>query len=229
MSIPFEAFFRRVSEKTGIGTQMELARALGVNRSAITQAKNRDAVPQKWVLALSRKFAVSPDWLEFGEGACDTVSKNALLEAKHLTMPETPWQTILVPKVRATLCAGGGSFELEAVPVAEHPMPRSWLARMGNPEAMVFMDVIGNSMEPGIRDGDMVLVDQAFTDPAPKVILAVGYEDAIFLKRVQKRPNGLALLSDNTDYAPMEIMGDEMASFRVIGKVVWLCRDCRYA
>ena len=34
---------------------------------------------------------------------------------------------------------------------------------MGSPKSMVFMDVVGSSMEPGILDGDMVLVDQSAT------------------------------------------------------------------
>ncbi|MBG3875510.1 bacteriophage CI repressor, partial [Desulfovibrio oxamicus] len=53
---------------TDITTQQALARVLGVNRSAITQAKNRDAIPQKWILRLSRVYALSPDWLEYGRG-----------------------------------------------------------------------------------------------------------------------------------------------------------------
>ena len=46
MRIPFTTFFERLLQATDITTQMDLARALGVNRSAITQAKLRDAVPQ---------------------------------------------------------------------------------------------------------------------------------------------------------------------------------------
>lgn len=228
MNISFDAFYQRVRESTDISTQMELARALGVNRSAVTQAKNRDAVPMKWILTLSRQYGVSPDWLEFGTGTPKkSLEKSALVSA--FPLPTVEHETIMVPKVRATLCAGGGSFELEAVPVAEHPLPRTWLSRMGSPDAMVFMDVIGNSMEPVIRDGDMVLVDQSATDPAAKAILAVGYEDAIYIKRLEKQANGIVLLSDNLDYAPMRVAGDELQSFRIIGKVVWLCRDCRYS
>lgn len=233
MVIPFDAFFHRVAESTDITTQMDLARALGVNRSAITQAKLRDAVPSKWILALSRRYGLSPDWLEFGtkNPKHQQAPQKAIHDAQRLplVLPDVSLETVLVPKVRATLCAGGGSLELEAVPVSEHPLPRAWLSRMGQPNAMVFMDVIGNSMEPGIRDGDMVLVDQSRTEMAARTVLAVGYDDAIFIKRLEKRPNGLAMLSDNPEYAPVEIAGDEMASFRVIGKVVWLCRDCRYA
>ena len=228
-TIPFDAFFRRVSERTDIATQMDLARVLGVNRSAITQAKTRDAVPPKWILSLSRQYGLSPDWLEFGR---DNAEKRIAPKYKPLPpviLPDTALETVMVPKVRATLCAGGGSLELEAVPVAEHPLPRAWLSRMGSPSAMVFMDVIGNSMEPGIRDGDMVLVDQSQNDIVPRTILAVGHEEAIFIKRLEKRTNSLVMLSDNPDYAPVAVRGDELDSFRVIGKVVWLCRDCRYA
>ncbi|MDL2209976.1 helix-turn-helix domain-containing protein [Desulfovibrio sp. OttesenSCG-928-O18] len=228
MVIPFDAFFQRVCESTDVATQMDLARALDVNRSAITQAKNRDAVPSKWILALSRRYNLSPDWLEYGKGEFGKKAP-ASIPGQILPLPEAGLETVMVPKVRATLCAGGGSFELEAVPVSEHPLPRAWLSRMGSPNAMVFMDVIGNSMEPGIRDGDMVLVDQAAVEPTAKSILAVGYEDAIYIKRLERQANGFLLVSDNPDYAPIRVAGDEMASFRVIGKVVWLCRDCRYA
>lgn len=227
MVIPFDAFFHRVMASTDIATQMDLARALKVNRSAITQAKTRNAVPPKWILALSRQYALSPDWLEFGVKTLEAT--RPAVQPKALELPEVSLETVMVPKVKATLCAGGGSLELEAVPVSEHPLPRAWLSRMGQPSAMVFMDVIGNSMEPGICDGDMVLVDQSRTEMMQKTILAVGYEEAIFIKRLEKRPNGLAMLSDNPDYAPMEVVGDELHSFRIIGKVVWLCRDCRYA
>ena len=229
MAIPFDAFFRRVSESTDITTQMGLADALGVNRSAITQAKTRNAVPQKWILTLSRRYALSPDWLEFGTGKVGQKTAPVEQPSKTLILPEVSLETVIVPKVKATLCAGGGSLELEAVPVSEHPLPRTWLSRLGSPSAMVFMDVIGNSMEPGIRDGDMVLVDQSFKEIAPKAILAVGYDEAIYIKRLEKRPEGVLMISDNSDYAPVTVAGDELDSFRVIGKVVWLCRDCRYA
>ena len=235
MTIPFDTFFNRVMRHTGICTQMELARALKVNRSAITQAKNRNAVPQKWLLALSRQYGISPDWLEFGMGQpalpTNTVSgkSGTILALPAIPVATAVSDTVFIPKVKATLCAGGGSFELEAIPVSEHPFPRAWLSRMGSPNAMVFMDVIGNSMEPGIRDGDMVLVDQSRNEFMSKYVFAVGHEEAIYIKRLERHGNGVTMLSDNPDYAPMEIAGDEMASFRIIGKVVWMCRDCRYA
>ena len=252
MTIPFTEFFKRLAAATDIKTQMGLAQALGLNRSAVTQAKLRDAVPQKWILALARRYSLSPDWLEFGAGQASpkpqpvpfstrclgsralpvqerkTVAKPHAVASKQQASTEIARELVYVPKAQAILCAGGGSFEVGALPVSEHPFPRQWLAKMGNPAAMVFMDVVGDSMEPGIQDGDMVLVDQSNTRISLRAVLAVGLDDAIYLKRVEQRNGGLLLRSDNSAYSDIEIHGDELNTFRVIGKVVWLCRDCRH-
>ena len=262
MSIPYTAFFTRLCDATGIRTQTELARALGVHRSAITQAKLRDAVPQKWILALARRYTLSPDWLEYGKNTQEAMppaapparqdtpfrrhehglaSAAAETQRKPFagTHQKIPAGTLLtpirvpaaeiayIPKVRARLCAGGGSFEIEAVPVEEYPFPRQWLSRMGTPSAMAFMDVIGDSMEPSIFDGDMVLVDQSGIRITPHAVYAVGVEDAVYIKRIEQRGGGIILHSDNPAYSDMELYGDELGTFRVIGKVVWLCRDLR--
>lgn len=248
----FDAFFARVMQGTDITTQQGLARVLGVNRSAITQAKNRNAIPQKWILRLSRVYGVSPDWLEYGRGplrppalAADrTPSNNGGRNAGEApgvslsgraarlrpAMPapplgDLPPDMFMVPKVRARLSAGGGSFEVQAVPVGGQPFVHAWLARKGTPSAMVLMDVVGDSMEPEIRDGDTVLVDRATEDLRFGQVYAVGLEDTVLVKRVMRIPDGLALISDNAAYTPIRVRGGELEQFRVIGRVVWLCRE----
>ncbi len=246
----FDTFFARVMQGTDITTQQALARVLGVNRSAITQAKNRDAIPQKWLLRLSRVYGLSPDWLEYGRGtprpaplapaasahgARTPVNQTAgsipgRAAALRPAMPTSPLTDLppamhMVPKVRARLSAGGGSFEVQAMPVGGQPFAHAWLSRKGTPSAMVLMDVVGDSMEPEIRDGDTVLVDRATEDLRFGQVYAVGLEDAVLVKRVMRTPDGLALVSDNPAYAPIRVRGDELEQFRVIGRVVWLCRE----
>ena len=243
--IAFTSFFDRLVSATDIKTQTDLATALGVHRSAITQAKTRDAVPAKWVLRLARRFSLSPDWLEFGSGSPrnspvinavakppgrkGTAQKARELAPYSLSVGAAHGRNgiVLVPKAKARLCAGGGSFEVEAQPLATHPFPRWWLAKLGSPSDMVFMDVVGDSMEPGICDGDTVLVDQSYTRLDSHSVLAVGVEDAIYLKRVERCGDGLLLHSDNPAHTSMEVFGDELENFRILGRVVWLCRDCR--
>jgi len=213
----FEGFFARAVKAAGLASQAELAVFLGVHRSAVTQAKKKDAVPKAWILTVSRRAGVDADWLEFGAPA-----RPARME-RPVDGEEAAYAG--VPKVRTRLSAGGGSFETAGDVEAVYPFRRDWLLRKGNPARMVLMDVVGNSMEPEIRHGDMVLIDQGQTAVVAHGVYAVGVEDTVLVKRVEKRPRALVLLSDNRDYAPIVLCGDELDALRVIGRVLWVGRE----
>ena len=209
----FAGFFERAAKVAGIGTQSELAAFLGVHRSAITQAKKKNGVPKSWVLSVSRRTGADPDWLESGQ------------KSVRRGNDEKGQPVARVPKVRARLSAGGGSFETAGEVEGYFPFPVEWLRRKGNPGRMVLMDVVGNSMEPNIRHGDMVLIDQGQDAVLAHAVYAVGLEDTVLVKRVEKRPGALALLSDNRDYAPLVLAGDELDALRIIGRVLWVGRE----
>ncbi len=223
-STSFDPFFRRVAHALGIDSQQQLAVLLGVNRSAVTQAKRRDAVPDKWMHILARDYGLRPEWLATGRGAAQQGAQQAHAAPPA---PPQPGNYVEVPKVRARLCAGGGSFEVGAEVEEFFVFKQQWLQRKGSPGHMVLMDVFGNSMEPEIKEGDTVLVDQRQNQIMAGSIYAVGVEDTVMIKRLEKRPSALVLLSDNTDYAPVLLQGDELENVRIIGKVVWISREYR--
>jgi len=213
----FDGFYRRVRQAAGINSQQELARLLSVNRSAVTQAKKRDSVPEMWIFKLARDLGLSQEWLESGRGE-PTLTRAAEPQEAEFAK---------VPKVNARLCAGGGSFEVGGDVEDYYAFRNEWVRRKGNPEAMVLMDIFGNSMEPEIKEGDTVLIDQSKKSIIAGGIFAVGIEDTVMVKRLEKRPGALLLFSDNHEYAPIELRGEEMANARIIGKVVWCCREYR--
>jgi phage repressor protein C with HTH and peptisase S24 domain len=212
----FEAFLKRAYESTGVDSQTELAAALRINRSAITQARRNNSVPAKWLLELFRLYGLNPDWLEAGvqpmylypQGASETEFKN-------------------IPKVKARLSAGGGSFEIGSEIKGYYAFQSEWLRTKGNPERMVLMDIFGNSMEPELKDGDTVLIDESQKDVLAGAVYAVGVDDTIMVKRLEKHPNKLVLISDNKDYTPIYLAGNECESVRIIGKVIWAGREFR--
>jgi phage repressor protein C with HTH and peptisase S24 domain len=214
MPLHFDDFINRVFDATGISSQIELAGALGINRSAITQARKKGAVPDKWILGLYRKFGLNPDWLENGFGSI--FLKGGRDDGEAFTY---------VPKVQARLCAGGGSFEVDSGVEGYYSFRQAWLTGKGSADKMVLVDVFGNSMEPELKDGDTVLIDQSRTDIIAGAVYAVGIDDTIMVKRIEKHPKCLVLLSDNTRYAPISLERGEMDSVRVIGKVIWACRE----
>lgn len=57
-----ETFFLRVLE-LGITTQAELAGFLGTTSSAVSDAKKKKTIPNRWVSELSQQFHKSPEWL----------------------------------------------------------------------------------------------------------------------------------------------------------------------
>jgi len=212
----FDAFLKRIYDATGISSQTELATALGINRSAITQARKKNSIPDKWILQLYRSHGLSPDWTEKGIGP--TFQREADSSEDIFTG---------IPKVRARLSAGGGSFEVGSEIKGYYAFRKDWLNGKGTTSKMVLMDIVGNSMEPEMKDGDTILIDESQKDILAGAIYALGVEDTIMVKRLEKHPSKLVLLSDNKDYAPIFLQSAEIDSVRIIGKVVWVCRDIR--
>ena len=215
-ALDFDDFLIRVGEAAGIDSQTDLARILKVNRSAVTQARKKGAIPDRWLLQLYRSYGINPEWLETGKGPVFMGRRQ-----------EEYSEFSKVPKVSARLCAGNGSFEVGGDVQGYYSFRKAWLTKRGVPDQMVLLDIFGNSMEPDMRDGDTVLVDQSQKNILAGAIFALGIEDTIMVKRVEKHPQKLVLRSDNRDYAPIYLEGDDANQVRILGKVIWVCREIR--
>ncbi len=209
----FDSFIKRLREATIITSQASLAKTLSISRAAITQAKKNDSIPIKWITELSRLFNVNPDWLEKGTGS-KVLSQNIYHEI-----------FLQVPKIKARLSAGGGSFETEPEIKEFYSFRKDWLSKKGKARDMILMDIFGNSMEPELKEGDTVLIDQSQKAVLAGAIYAVGFDDTIVVKRLEKRPKELVLLSENERYPMMRFRDEEMDNVRIIGKVIWVCRE----
>ncbi|MFW6143264.1 MAG: helix-turn-helix domain-containing protein, partial [Desulfovermiculus sp.] len=64
----FESFFSRMCQATDIQNQSHLAQALGVGRAAISLAKQKNAVPWKWVFTLAEAYNLNSTWRATGNG-----------------------------------------------------------------------------------------------------------------------------------------------------------------
>ena len=125
-SSDFDQVIQRVYEATGIDSQAELANVLRINRSAVTQARKKGAVPDKWLLQLYRQFGLNPEWLERGDGPTFLMGS---------TEEESEFEKI--PKYKARLCAGDGTFEDEAEIQGFYSFRKDWLRKKGSYKQMV--------------------------------------------------------------------------------------------
>ena len=133
---------------------------------------------------------------------------------------------VLIPKVKPVLRSGHGCWVSDGNLLDIHAFRKSWIIPKGSIDAMVVMEVVGNSMCPTLCNGDHVLIDQSQTHPEHDRIMAIGMGEFILVKRVLVEPRFLRLMSDNPDqnrYGEIRLSRDdpEPRGVRFLGRVIW--------
>jgi len=137
---------------------------------------------------------------------------------------------VAVPRYAAALSAGDGALVEGDIEVAEMVMfRRAWMRRIGvNPLQAHVIPVVGDSMQPTLYDGDIVLVDTAEQRPVSNAIFAIAVDDRALVKRIQLRHDGsVILVGDNPHERDEIIPSHEVAALRIIGRVRWYARTLR--
>lgn len=86
------------------------------------------------------------------------------------------------------------------------------------------LKIRGDSMEPKISDGDVVIVHrQEDVDNGDIAVVLVNGDEGT-CKRIKKSPQGVTLISSNPAYEPMYFSNDEILTLpvKVVGRVVEL-------
>ncbi|UJX42999.1 helix-turn-helix domain-containing protein [Desulfovibrio sp. JY] len=236
----FDEIFARLKQAVGAQTDIELGTSLGLKQQTISTTKRRKQLPAIWITRASLAYGISSDWILYGTGSMRRGESQLAPESGQKPTgsleDERRWMSAeaapelgyeLVPKVRARLCAGTGSLETEGEVIGLYAFKREFLKRKGHPKKMVLMDVVGDSMEPEIFSGDTVLIDESQREIISGGLFAVGIDSAVLVKYVDALPGKLSFRSRNERYNPIEVdmAGDLANMVRIIGRVVWSCRE----
>lgn len=86
------------------------------------------------------------------------------------------------------------------------------------------LKINGNSMEPRICEGDVVIVRQQDDADSGDIVIALVNGDDATCKRLRKYRDGIELISLNPSYDPMFFSNDDIKNkpVKIIGKVVEL-------
>lgn len=86
------------------------------------------------------------------------------------------------------------------------------------------LQIHGDSMEPRIYDGDVVIVRQQDDAESGDIVIAMVNGDDAVCKRLAKYSEGISLISLNTKYEPLIFTNKDIQEkpVRIIGKVVEL-------
>lgn len=139
---------------------------------------------------------------------------------KEKSYPSEPKRDFVdVPRLEVDVSAGPGAMPAQEQAFDAFRFSRRWLLEQGLDGAeLSVIRVIGDSMEPLLREGDEVLVDRR-ERPFRDGIHVVRLDDSLLVKRVASQGAGrFSLLSQNLAYPPIQVSADEL---RIIGRVVW--------
>lgn len=184
-------------------TQKELAEKLNLDTSSISKYESSASTPsQEVLLKLAKLFNVTTDYLLGNEDFENKSTK------KGIRIP-----------VLGYVAAGIPVEAIEDI-VDWEEIPEE-MARTGEYFGLV---INGNSMEPRICKGDVVIVRKQPDIESGETAIILVNGDSGTCKKVVKHTNGISLVSLNPIYEPLFFTNEEIATLpvQILGKVVEL-------
>ena len=202
-------------QASGCNTDKELVAYLGMkSNSLISTWKANKKIPYRECDIISERENVNLNWLITGQSWKPGVDKGGGGEG-----------FIEIPELDVSFSAGPGSYPSDHVlAIGRRPFSREWVRKKGlKPEHLALTRVCGDSMEPLLKDKDMVMLDQSVNSPVTAMPLAFRLDNELYIKLCQADGRGhLAMISANKIYDPILIDHvNPPPDFAIIAAVVW--------
>lgn len=198
----FQLILKALREEAGI-SQAQLARQIGVGQSAVGMWESGKSRPSSATMEkIARYFQVSVDYL------C------GLTQVKSPARPEA----VRIP-VLGDVAAG---VPIEAIQdIVDYEEVDSALAASGE---LFGLRIKGSSMEPRMKDGDVVIVRKQETAETGDTVVVLVNGDSATVKKIKTGPDGITLIPTNPAYDPMFYTAAEVEQLpvRIIGRVIEL-------
>ena len=195
----------------------EIARALDLPRDATVddavEAIRKDAMASR----LREGIGLVQELMERAAAAAAFIPR--LISGARPREGEGPESAVVMipfaPEVR--LAAGTGEVVFEESPEVSIAVAAEALASWARPERLTCVRAAGDSMEPTIHDGDLVVVDGGRSDPVDGHLFAVRTDAGLVIKRLRQSRGRWLLTSDNRGHASHPVSEDD----RILGQVAW--------
>jgi len=202
----------------GIKKDRELARLLDVSPSTISNWRARNTIPYKELSLFCEREGLSISSVLSGKGPL------RFAKERKGTKDDAPEGFVFIPQVSGEISAGAGLVPVDLVEM-RIAFREDWIRKKGDPEKMSLIRVRGDSMEPTLLSGDIVLVDHGRNYFEPEGgLYALVLDHQIIVKRIQvlNTEKKIRIISDNPRYPTIEADPEEV---EVNGKVIWFARE----
>ena len=195
----------------------EIARALGLPRDASVDdavgAIRNDALASRLREVLGRVQ-------ELVEKAASTAAliPGLLLRVTAAEAERPDGEVVMIPFApEVRLAAGTGEVVFEESAEVSISVAADALASWARRDRLTCVRAAGDSMEPTIHDGDLVVVDAGRSEPLDGQLFAVRTAAGLVIKRLRRSRGRWLLTSDNRSPGPRPVAEDD----RLVGQVAW--------
>lgn len=213
-------------------TQSELADKLSIGEfefspSTISMWENgKRTPPLKTLDLIADFFNVDMDYLRGTKDTISRINPSTYQLEEHKPTWSDNVEPVALPKGKAVRIPVLGNVAA-GVPIEAIEDILDWEEI---PEAMSAqgeffgLKIKGDSMEPRIKSGDVVIVRQQPDAESSEIVIATVNGDSATCKKLVKYNDGIGLISSNPAYSPMFFSREEVMTLPVtiIGKVVEL-------
>lgn len=209
-------------------TQSELAERAGIKQSSVSEIERGLSRSSAHLIKLAQVCGVDPVWLAEGNTAeQDARVARAVAASDRYFRGPSEDDYALIPQFTAKGSCGDGYMN-DHVEVKEGLVfKKDWLRRVNaKPENLFVIYADGDSMEPYIFQGDVVLFDISQTEPKHRQVFVIKRPDGgNSIKRLMQNLSGAWVIqSDNPDKItnPDEIATVEtIHEIPILGRVIW--------
>lgn len=227
----FQGTLDRLKDLIGAKSDADVARGLDISPQAMSSFKKQKKFPADLMVNYCLRNQISIDWLLTGKGQkCREMETLSILgepvSAEERKKAKDLGYT-LVPRYDVQASAGGGAF-VHSEQIVDHLAFKTiWVKKeMGlDPNHLTLITAIGDSMEPTVKEGDLLLIDHRQNQVIEDAIYVLRMDDHLIAKRLQRALDGtIYIRSDNPVYKELTVTKDNLADLHVIGRVIWFGR-----
>ncbi|RMD89756.1 MAG: helix-turn-helix transcriptional regulator [Alphaproteobacteria bacterium] len=171
-------------------------------------------------------MGISLDWLILGRQKTDRINADDADNLAGNSRPSQMAATVEIPVYDVKASAGPGTANGPGSVVGHVPVPRAWLYRLHCPlNSLQAIEAKGDSMEPDIHDGDVLLVDTSVRTVERSGLYVLRYADHLRVKYLQRRADdGIIIRSAAPQEVDETVPRDRLGEIAIIGRVVWTGR-----
>lgn len=196
------------------GGPKEFSKVSEINTSTLFGYLSGKSEPKFSALESFKKLGVSIDWLISGKRE----------PSKDAPKAASPQDYTLLPRYDVTASAGSGSF-IDAENIKDKlSFSTKWLEHLGlNIKNAALLNATGDSMEPTIKDGSVLLIKLDEDEIKDGSIYVIQISGQTFVKRLKRDLKGIQVISDNLDYKEQFFTYAELEAnpMTIAGRVIW--------